>query len=81
MTNCRVTYNTGDNLETLRYEVWCVTINLCNIDSGHLEDRKLIGWVADSEQKNDCLEEILEAMDGDFLHFIDTETKPIGGEE
>lgn len=78
MTNtCSITFNTKDNRETHRYEVWCVTVNLCNISD--VENRTLIGWVVDPET-NCCLEEVLEIMGGDFLHFVDTE-EPIGGEE
>lgn len=70
MPNCRVTYNTGDNPETLRYEVHFKL-------SG---EWTLMGWSSNRAYNElfnlGCYGNVEE------VRVIDThETKPIGGEE
>lgn len=71
MTNtCHITFNTKDNRETHRYEVWCWTDSI----------KRFICWVSDIEN-TDHITGIIKAMGGVDIEFVDTETEPIGGGE
>ena len=69
--SCSITFNTKDNRETHRYEVWCSTRG---------GEDSLIGWVADTGN-TECIEGIIELMGGSDIEFRDTEAEPIGGGE
>lgn len=79
MTNsCSITFNTKDNKETHRYEVWCLDFECI---------KRFICWV-DNIDNIDHITGVIKAMGGSDIEFIDTDpdkvwgkTGPIGGEE
>ena len=69
--SCSITFNTKDNRETHRYEVWCLDFECIE---------RFICWV-DNIDNADIVVGVIKAMGGSDIEFVDTEAEPIGGGE